>query len=740
MTTNRPRARRAVAAVAVVTLVAGMLAHSAVVQAHTNGCVDPEPGVETLSCQPIAPEAGWRAEVQAVPGRYARPKSVSVDGPADVVSNPEGLLAESGGVATLNRTGEGTTRLVVDFGVLVSGYVELGVRQASGAPIRMAYAEGRDYLGHDGDADPDPDGFFYKGRTLGTDDDPDGRADVFDPPAAATVLTSPGLRGSQRYVAITLDGPGTVAIDFVRVRQTNYASRYDGHFLSSDPLLNHAWYASAYAIDLSTVKDTRRNPDASWVIADGPKRDRVVYAGDLRVVAQSAYYQSAGYRQVVRDSLNLFACQQRPDGTFPAASLIDVPCRLGDPGPPDGSPAGFEPPGEAQLARIDSFTAWWVTALADYLRYTGDTQFVRPLLPVARRAVQFFLDHSPDGVLFRTDNYDGLLAFHWHTPDQAVGVDAYSNEAFYGALHALAQLERAAGDDTAAGGLEARAEQVRVALLDTLWDPAVGAMRLNTEDPRRDHSADANAGALLFGLLDQDQAASAMTFLAGPLRTDYGTATSQFTDNPYMTRYISPYILAQEALGRFRYSDAAGALRLIRTAWTHMRDAGPGTPWEEVGVDGTPVVARPGTSLAWGGHVGLAHAWSTAIPALSMHLLGVQPKDDGYQRWTIRPQPGDVDWVQGDVPVPGGELSARWRRGADDRSFVLTVEAPRSTQGSIAIPLLGQERTIAMDGRIIWQDGQPAPGVHASRTGDTVLFTHLSGNHTFAWTEPSTHS
>jgi hypothetical protein len=160
-----------------------------------------------------------------------------VDGDVAAVTNPDGLLTEGRGAAGLTTTGDGSTRLVVDFGVPVSGYVEIG--------------------------------------------------------------------------AITIDGPGTARIDFVRVRQTNYAGTRDGHFLSSDEALNRAWYASAYGVDLSTIRDTSR-----WVIVDGPKRDRVAYAGDLRVAALSAYHQGSGYREVVRDTINLFACQQAPDGTF----------------------------------------------------------------------------------------------------------------------------------------------------------------------------------------------------------------------------------------------------------------------------------------------------------------------------------------------------------------------------------------------------------------------------------------
>ncbi|MBC6456960.1 alpha-L-rhamnosidase C-terminal domain-containing protein [Actinomadura sp. HBU206391] len=698
---------------------------------------DPARDATALSRRPIAPDPSWKKLVLNVPGPYVRPKSLSTQGDAGAVTDPNGLLEEGGGTTTLTTTADDSTKIIVDLGVLAGGFVELGVERASGAPIRMSYAEGSGYLGREGDADPDPGGFFYKGRTLSTEDDPDGRADVFDPPRRPMVLRSPGLRGAQRYIAITLDGPGKATLDFVRVRQTGFQGRYDGNFLSDDEVLNRAWYASAYGLDLSTIRGDRTDPHARWIIVDGPKRDRIVYAGDVRLVAQAAYNQSAEYRTAVRDTINLFACQQRPDGTFPAASRADVPCELGDPGPPDGSPAGYEPPGESGPVRLDSFTAWWVIGLADYLLHTGDARFVEPLLPVARRAVRFFVDRAPAGGLWRTADYDGKAPYNWHTPDKAEGVDAYSNAAYYGALRSLAALERSvAKDATAAARLDRIAARVRSAFVARLWDPKAGAVLLNTEDPRRDHSSDANAGALLFGLLDDGRARSAMSFLEQRLGSAYGTRTSEFPAsdaNPYMTQYISPYMVAQEGLGRLRYGDGTGALRLIRKSWDHMIRNGPGTAWEEIGVDGRPLVPRPGTSLEWGGHVGLAHAWSTAVPALSTGVLGVRPVTGAYRRWAVEPRLADLRWAQGDVPVPGGKISVRWRRGARDASFVLTVTSPGRTTGRVAVPLLGSERTIAMDGRIVWRNGGPA-GVRARRLGGSVVFDGIRGDHTFAWT------
>lgn len=702
--------------------------------ARSFACDDSRSNADQLSREPIPIDPSWQDHVLDVPGGFVWPESVAIEGDATAVNNPEGLLAEGGGETTLTVSGAAPVRLIVELPAVVSGHVEVGVRNAQGGPLRLSYAEYRDYLGREGDASTDPNDFFYLGRTLGKDDDPDGRADVFEVSGTTGIVTSPGLRGSQRYIAIALDGPGSVTLDFVRVRQTNLSTPHDGHFLASDDALVRAWYASAYGVALSTVRDTRRNPDGRWVIVDGPKRDRVAYAGDLRIVAQAAYYQSSAYRDVVRDTLDLFACQQRADGSFPAASVVDPPCRLGDPGPPDGSPPGFEPPGEAALARIDSFTAWWVVGLGEYLLYTGDTGFVTPLLPVARRAVQFFLDRCPDGVLWKTDDYDGAPAFNWHPPDKAVGVDGFSNVAFYAALRALAVLERdVAGDTAAAARLDARADRVRTGLIAALWDPGAGAMRLNSDDPRRDHAADVNAGVLERELLDPAQAISAMAFLEHQLGTPFGTATSELPDNPYMTRYISPFLLAHEALGRFRYGDGAGALRVIRTAWTHMLDHGPGTAWEEIGLDGKPANPRPGTSLDDTGFVDLVHAWSTAVPALSEHVLGVRPVANGYQQWAVTPEPVDLQWAQGDVPTPAGPLSVRWRRGNDDASFVITIEAPAATTGRVAVPLLGESRTIAMDGMIVWRDGRPVAGVQARQDGDRVVFEGLTGSHTLAW-------
>lgn len=714
--------------------------------------INPKKGRKTveLSKHPIKEDPSWKTYMLNSKGTYVYPKSVNVEGNSEEIRNPEGILSAHPmadlseiETCTISSSADTSSRIIVDLGKTASGYVELGVVNASGAPIRMSYAEYLPALDRWGDGDTRADTWFFSyGNTGGPDDDPDGRADVFPaplltPPKTYTVLISPGIRGSQRYIAISLDGEGTAILDFVRVRQTNYSGDYDGHFLCSDEILNNAWYASAYAVDLSTARDTRFNPDANWIIMDGPKRDRLAYNNDLRNSGLSALYQGIKYHEIVRNCLNLFAVQQLPDGTLPFSSRIDVPYKpYQDPGPADGMVQGYEDLW-TEWIRIDSYTLWWIIQLDDYLLYSGDREFTKLMMPVARRAIAFFMDKTEaDSALWITDAYDGKIANVWHTPDECTGIDVYGNEAYYGALRSLARLERdIAGDENKALELEGLAERVKRELIREFWDEEAGAMLLNSQSPKEDHPADANVGALLFGLLDSKQAERVIDHLNTRLGSSFGTLNSEFDDNPYMSQYISPYIMSNEAIARFQYNDGLGALNLIRKAWGNMLKEGAHTPWEEVGINGKPETIRTaGRGLDYMSFLDLAHAWSTAIPALSMHLIGVVPTQDGYSGYNVCPILSDISWAQGTIPTQKGGVSVRWIRGKNDSSFVMTVEGPEGCKGNISVPLLAEEHIIAVDGKVAWLKNKSVNGFKAIRQGDMLIFNNFTGVHTFAWT------
>jgi alpha-L-rhamnosidase len=643
------------------------------------------------------------------PGKLVYPKAVYVlNGSPTNIQNTPGLKAPGGGATTivssgLNEKGVGDPALLLDLGHNVGGYVEIGITASNGTPIRLGYSELLDYLTPQGDTS----GAF----SFGTSDDPDARTDAFQTTAPGQ-FRSAGIRGAQRFIALQLDGAGAATIDYVRVRTEHLhpgPRRYSGYFLSSDDALNRIWYAGAYTFAMDSFRDLLAS--SRTVVTDGAKRDRLIWAGDLALENLVGNYSLRSAPNVIRASLQAFSCLQYGDGQLSPATQIAVQCPSVPP-PPAGDASGF--PASAQpipgfgALRLPQYTAAWVIALRDYYMLTGDRRFAHLMMPVVRRALSYFLARL-DGGLYRTPTQD--MTINWHPFDTAGGIDTYTNATLFGALLAGAQLEGRVGEGRrAANAYLQRAGALRGAILARLWDPGAGAFIVNTDDPRPNHTQDAQVEAILGGVTDPSQSRDALRFIDSRLMTPFGVANGEFDDDPYMSRYISPYISSTELLARMSVGDTNGALNLMRRTWGPMLARGPGTVWESLRLDGAPQ----------SGGISLAHGWGGGpVPALSEYVLGIRPTAPGYRHWIVAPQPGDLRFAQGNAPTPHGPISSRWRRGG--RSFKLTVVAPRGTSGVVEMPLPPHAGTIAVDGKV----------AHAKRRGGVAVFKKVRGQHTF---------
>jgi hypothetical protein len=691
----------------------------------------------SLSRHPLKADARWHGYVLDQNDGLVYPKAVSVvAGSPSQVENPDGLKAPGGGVTTIHATGQGAPRLELDLGINAGGYVEVGITKTDGTTVHLGYSEAQRFLTADGDATnsalpPAAAVPFVVDTSLGNDDDPTSR---FDDISAAGAWRSP-VRGAQRWISLQLQGAGTVSIDYVRVRSTHLhpaLADYAGHFLSSDDQLNRTWYAGVYTFALDSFKDLRPGHDkGNVVVTDGAKRDRLVWLGDLVIENLLGGYALRQSPQIIRDSIQIFSCQQTTNGLIAQSSQIEIVC-------PDTPPA---PSGSSSAGALPEYTAWWVAAVHDYERFTGDDNFARRMLPVARRAMAYFTSNLGSSGLYQTP--PGSI--NWHPFDVANGEDAHTNATVYRALVDLADLERRIGAGAgAAQGYEGQAAALRQAMLDHLWDPAQGAFLLDSQDQRRNHTQDAQVESVLSGVVTGEQAASALRFIDAHLATTYGVRNGEFDDDPYMSNYISPYMSSTELLARMQGHDTKGALALLRREWGHMVDTDPNTTlWEKMNFAGdaasyspnqTGTGVAPSNSPAGQGISSLAHGWAGGpVPALSGYVLGIRPLTAGFATWIVEPQLGDLRFAQGQAPTPAGPIVSRWRRGSGDRSFVLTAGGPKATTGTVAVPLLGRDRTIAEDGRIVWRGGHPVRGVRAARDGDYVRFVQRAGSHTYAW-------
>jgi hypothetical protein len=102
----------------------------------------------------------------------------------------------------------------------------------------------------------------------------------------------------------------------------------------------------------------------------------------------------------------------------------------------------------------------------------------------------------------------------------------------------------------------------------------------------------------------------------------------------------------------------------------------------------------------------------------------------------VIPHPGDLAWADGRLALPAGAVTAAWSHSSN--GFTLTVsDSGRSTRGVIALPRLGADRVVYVNGAKAWdgRDFLGAAGVAAAAQDTTYVYFYgvRPGTHTFTW-------
>jgi hypothetical protein len=684
---------------------------------------------------------GWRDYVLAPATRALAPESVLQAAPRGgaIDGDPGAALRADGRAVTLTSIGDRTASplLALDFGQEIGGHVRVKLSGASATPPRLhaCFSESKRYraLGsrNDGQARfaPGCDTANIWVGFPGTAYSYDADSHTLDLPA-----TVPGeaydrtLRGGFRYLTLFLDGPGSVDVDAVTVDYAPEPSRRDpsrlaGWFNSSDEELNKIWHAGVYTVQVNTDRaDTAKSwpygegerdhadgqlsgldPDDE-VIYDGGKRDRLVWQGDL-AVQNPVSYVSTWNLPAVDNSLVHLAQQQLEDGFVPASSQMG-------------------PHNAGERRNYGEYVTWFVFNMAEHYRYTGDRAFLTRWWPAIRRAAAWLES-------VRAQDPRGLIGFaevrscgHYGYSD--CGHETYVNALYKRNLDQLATLAGALGDTAAARTYAARAGEVARAIEAQLWDEQAGAYRLSRELPAV-HPQDGNAAAVLTGVAQGDRATRALAFLRASTWARYGSLTvSPEEQNPSLSPFYAPLPSGFEAEARFglagdpRGLEAEDGVALLKRFWGHQLRQDPGSTFvEHLQPSGYPNLSQFSS---------LAHGWASGpTVVLSRRVLGVDPTEAGYARFDVAPQPAGLEWAEGAVPTPHGQIRTGWRRDGDDLKLELTV--PRGTTGRASVPTFGRTVRVRLDGRLVW-DGRRARAAGVSRAGDRILVDGLArGGH-----------
>lgn len=289
------------------------------------------------------------------------------------------------------------------------------------------------------------------------------------------------------------------------------------------------------AIDRASIKTLQ--DCMQHVFEDGPKRDRRLWIGDLRLQAKANY---ATFRNLnlVKRCMYLFAGLIREDGKVGACLFTEPVMQVDD-------------------TFLFDYSLFFVSILYDYYQETKDLDIVKELWGTAYRQIVLSLNDMENGVP-KAEN--PMLAFI----DWKDGLDRQA-AAHAVWIYCLRQGEVLAG----LAGDEAAGEEIKVLLADALekavshfWDEEQGFFVSGRE---HQISWSSQVWMVLADVFEKEKSRSLMLHLL-EVNPEMGAAT------PYAYHHVIEALL--------HVDEKEKALELMRTYWGGMITLGADTFWE----------------------------------------------------------------------------------------------------------------------------------------------------------------
>lgn len=284
---------------------------------------------------------------------------------------------------------------------------------------------------------------------------------------------------------------------------------------------------------LKTLQDCMQH-----VFEDGPKRDRRLWIGDLRLQAK-ANYATFGNLELVKRCMYLFAGLIREDGKIGACLFTEPVMQVDD-------------------TFLWDYSLFFVSILYDYYQETKDLEIVKELWSTAYCQITLALEDMKDGVLDTQSN--PMAAFI----DWKDGLDrqaAAQGVWIYCLRHgkALAELVQ---DEAASARIEELLAEAMENAVSHFWDEEQGFF---VSGESRQVSWSSQAWMVLADVFEPEKSRRLMLHL--------------LEENPQMG-VSTPYAYHHVIEALLHVGEKEKALELMRTYWGGMIELGADTFWE----------------------------------------------------------------------------------------------------------------------------------------------------------------
>lgn len=367
-------------------------------------------------------------------------------------------------------------------------------------------------------------------------------------------------------------------------------------------------------------------------------------------VVDCPYYEQAQY---IGDGWfeSLYAWRFSNDSLMQRKLLIDIShSQQGD-----GQLLTVYPTTRDRYQNIVMTSAYYIYMLRDYLRYSGDAQFVYSLTGVLDRALGYYDSLlNEDGVIAYKDGWQFIdwLA-EW---DNGVPTGGYESPIAINSLTYLAALKDAVeicegcGRHGLAMEYRERKEKLTKAINKCFFDKEAG-LYVDVLG-RKEYSEHTMMWAIIADAVSGEDAKA----LADKTMQRTDIHRCGFPKNLHMLR-------AFEKIGYYeKYA------KTILSRWDVMIDNNCTTWWED------PVYQRSE-----------CHAWAS-VPAYEMSsmVLGVFPTGEGYSKVRIKPHRLDLTYAKGRVPTTFGYIDVDWK--IENGNFNLKIKSSKSVDMEIVLP------------------------------------------------------
>lgn len=417
--------------------------------------------------------------------------------------------------------------------------------------------------------------------------------------------------------------PEGVEVVDLKYRESGYDSDFVGSFECDNEFCNELWEKAKRTLYV-TMRDN---------YMDCPDRERAQWWGDVVVeLGETGYLFDERAHLLTRKAILELMNWQRPDGVIfspiPGCYNQELPCQM--------------------LASVGYYGFY------TYYMLSGDKQTIEDVYNGVRKYLYEVWSSTVDGIIEPRKG-----GWYWGDWGQNIDKPALQQCWYAVALKGFAKMARLTGHNRDAKQAEETLIKLYYAFNSKFWDKKLECYR--SADYQGVPDDRVQAMAVVAGLVPEERY---------PIMREF--FTKYYNASPYMEKYVLEALCHmgyyEDALRRMekRFGDMV-ASKEYSTLWEG---------WEYTGGRGMKYKSGNGT---------YNHAWSGGgLTILSQYIAGIAPVDPQFERFSVEPNLGTLNYVKSVVPTVYGDIKMKAERR--DGALYVDVFVPAGTMAEVCVP------------------------------------------------------